>query len=113
MSRSTLRRDSQFRTVYSTGERIAGERVVIYYLRRDEKKILPGFVASRKIGKSVIRNKAKRIMREVFRRLAPRFKVDGLWIVFVAAFNPKEHSFREVLADVEALLVKAGLIEQV
>jgi len=113
MSRSTLRRDSQFRTVYSTGERIAGEKVVIYYLRRDEKRILPGFVASRKIGKAVIRNKAKRIMREVFRRLAPRFKVEGLWIIFVAAFNPREHSFREVLEDIESQLIKAELIERV
>ena len=110
MSRSTLRRDSQFRTVYSTGERIAGEKVVIYYLRRDEKKILPGFVASRKIGKAVMRNKAKRIMREVFRALAPRLKVEGLWIVFVAAFHPREHSYKEVLEDVERSLLKAELI---
>ncbi len=110
MAGATLRRDSQFRTVYSKGEKVVGERVVIYFLRRDERKILPGFVASRKIGKAVMRNKAKRIMREVFRALSPRLKTEGLWIVFVAAFHPKKHSFREILEDVEKSLIKAELI---
>lgn len=111
MARSTLRRNSQFRTVYSKGEKVAGERVIIYFLKRDDKQIIPGFVASRKIGKAVVRNKAKRIMREIFRALSPRFRrEEGLWIVFVAAFHPKEHSYREILEDVERSLLKAQLI---
>ncbi|RKZ09155.1 ribonuclease P protein component [bacterium] len=110
MSRSTLKRNSQFRLVYSKGAKVAGKEVVIYFLRNDGDKVLPGYVASRKIGKAVYRSRSKRIMREAFRRLSPRIKEKGLWIVFVAAFQPKGKTLKEVLEDIEGSMSTAGLI---
>jgi len=110
MQSRSLKKNSQFRLVYSEGKKEAGTKVVIYYLKRESDRVAPGFVASKKIGKACQRNTAKRYMREIFRKLEDRFIDTNLWIVFVAAFRPNECTFHEILADVESSLGRAGLI---
>jgi ribonuclease P protein component len=110
MQSRSLKKNSQFRLVYSEGKREAGTKVVIYFLKQESDSVVPGFVASKKIGKACQRNRAKRHMREIFRRLEGRFTDTNLWIVFVASFRPKECTFHEILADVESSLGRAGLI---
>ncbi|MDD4857940.1 MAG: ribonuclease P protein component [Candidatus Krumholzibacteria bacterium] len=105
-----LKKNGQFRLVYSEGTREAGKRVIVYVLRRDCEEIVPGFVASRKIGKACQRNRAKRLMRETFRRLQDRIVEKNLWIVFIASFRPQECTFQEIFQDVESSLGRAGLI---
>lgn len=110
MQSRSLKKNSQFRLVYSEGKREAGTKVVIYFLKRESDAVVPGFVASKKIGKAYQRNRAKRHMREIFRKLESRFIDTNLWIVFVASFRPAESTFHEILADVEGSLGRAGLI---
>jgi ribonuclease P protein component len=110
MQSRRLKKNSQFRLVYSEGTREAGTKVVIYVLKRESDGVVPGFVASKKIGKACQRSRAKRLMREIFRRLKDRFGEQNLWIVFVASFRPKECTFHEILEDVESSLGRAGLI---
>ena len=110
MQSRRLKKNSQFRLVYSEGTREAGRKVVIYVLRRESDGVVPGFVASRKIGKACQRSRAKRLMREIFRRLKDRFGEQNLWIVFVASFRPEECTFHEIFEDVESSLGRAGLI---
>jgi ribonuclease P protein component len=111
MQSRRLKKNIQFRLVYSEGKREAGTKVVIYFLKHESDCVAPGFVASKKIvGKACQRNRAKRHMREIFRRLEYRFTDTNLWIVFIASFRPKECSFHEILADVESSLGRAGLI---
>jgi len=105
-----LQSNRQFRIVYSEGLREAGSRVVIYHLKREDGGVVPGFVASKKIGKACQRNRAKRHMREIFKRLEKRFAERNLWIVFIASFNPKESTFHEIYTDVERSLERAGLL---
>jgi len=110
MAARRLKTNRQFRLVYSEGKREAGTKVVIYYLVRDSEGVVPGFVASKKIGKAWQRNRAKRLMREIFRMLENRIAEKNLWIVFIASFRPKESTFHEILEDVERSLGRAGLI---
>ena len=110
MQSRSLKKNSQFRLVYSEGKKEAGTKVIIYFLKHESDGVVPGFVASKKIGKACQRNRAKRYMREIFRRLNDRFTDTNLWIVFVASFRPKECTFHEILADVESSLGRAGLI---
>ena len=110
MAAKTLRSNKQFRLVYSEGEREAGRKVVVCYLKREGEGLHPGFVASRRIGKACRRNRAKRLMREIFRKLEHRIIDKDLWIVFIASFSPRECTYQEILEDVERSLDRAKLL---
>jgi ribonuclease P protein component len=113
MTFAKLKRNTQFRAVYDEGMRVAGDKVTICFLRKGSEGILPGFVASRKrVGKAHQRNRAKRLMREIFRTLRDRMTEENLWIVFIASFNPDRTSYQDLLQDVESSLGRAGLISK-
>ena len=110
MASNGLTKDRQFRAVYRGGTKEVGKKVVIYYLREGSEGVLPGFVASKKIGKANQRNRAKRLMREIFRQLRERITEDNIWIVFIASFKPNETNYGELFEDVEGSMARAGLI---
>lgn len=110
MASRGLTKNRQFRTVYQNGTREVGKKVVICYLREGQDGVHPGFVASKKIGKANQRNRAKRLMREIFRQLERKITVKHLWIVFIASFRPTDTKYEELFEDIESSMTKAGLI---
>lgn len=67
-STERIRRRADFREVYGQGRRIHGRYSTLFLLRRPGAVGRLGIAATRKIGGSVERNRAKRLIREVFRR---------------------------------------------
>lgn len=111
MTAKGLKSRGQFKEVYEKGKRVAGKKITIIYLLRESGGILPGFVASKKnVGKACQRNRAKRLMREIFRKTESRIREKNIWIVFIASFSPSETAFQELTEDVEGSLARAGLI---
>ena len=112
MAPKGLKNSNQFRRVYREGRREAGKKIVIYCLKTGDGGILPGFVASKKnVGnRACQRNRAKRLMREVYRGLADRITEENLWIVFIASFAPSETTLKQLTEDVVSSLLRAGLI---
>jgi ribonuclease P protein component len=112
MAQKGLKNTGQFRLVYRNGRREAGEKIVIYYLETGAGGILPGFVASKKnVGnRASQRNRAKRLMREAYRKISGRISEKNLWIVLIASFDPSETSLGQLTEDVESSLARAGLI---
>lgn len=62
-----IRRRREFLTVYQQGDKVPGKHVILYILKNNLPHCRVGITVSRKIGKSVVRNLAKRRLREVFR----------------------------------------------
>ena len=66
-----LRRRDEFQRVYSQGIRAAGRYLVVFALERDRSRpgglVRVGVTASRRVGNAVVRARAKRRMRELFR----------------------------------------------
>ena len=58
--------NEEFSSVYKLSKKWHCEGVIIFYLSDHEKKI--AVIASKKVGKAVIRNKSKRILRALFEK---------------------------------------------
>ncbi|MCX2683097.1 ribonuclease P protein component [Campylobacter sp. MIT 21-1685] len=57
-------KSEEFSFVYKKGKKWHCEGFILFYLKSDEKKM--AVVASKKIGKAVIRNRSKRVLRALF-----------------------------------------------
>jgi ribonuclease P protein component len=65
-----------------------------------------GITVTRKIGCAVVRNRIKRLVREVFRRNRERLP-SGLDLVFVAKQQAATLEYADVVADFELLIQRA------
>lgn len=100
----------QFRYCYDGGRKIV-TRYAVVFLRApvDVRDFRVGVVASRKVGGAVQRNRARRLLRETARSLAPRWHNESLWIVFVAREAINGHNAHDVREDIEQTLVASGV----
>lgn len=64
-----------------------------------------GFTATKKIGNAVVRNRAKRRLREAARQLLPRFGRAGVDYVFIARSMTADIAWERLLDDVESALL--------
>jgi len=95
MALCVLRNTRQFNQVYKRGKSVVTKHVVMYSVKNglDENQV--GFSVSKKVGKAVVRNRVKRLMKESFRLNAEKI-VDGYDIVFVARVRLKDSNYRDV-----------------
>jgi ribonuclease P protein component len=94
-----VRRRSEFGRVFDTGYRVSSRYFTLLFAPRPSPGARLGIVASRKLGDAVRRNRAKRLIREIFRHLeAPATGVDVVVIprrdLFDAPFTDLERDFR-------------------
>jgi len=99
----------QFRYCYDGGRKIV-TRYAVIFLRApaDPDGLRVGVVASRKVGGAVQRNRAKRLLRETARFLAPHWPDESLWIVFVARESINGRGVYEVQEDIERAIAAAN-----
>src|SRR5260221_12775709 len=72
-----IRRRAEYQQIYERGTRVHGRYLTLFTLSNALPIGRLGIAATRKLGGAVDRNRAKRLIREVFRRnkLAPGFDV--------------------------------------
>jgi ribonuclease P protein component len=82
--------------------------MVLYVVPR-ERGLRAAFVCGRRVGGAVARNRARRVMREACRELAPAIQ-GGSDIVFVARPGIVGAKMQDVATDMEAELRSAGVL---
>jgi len=108
-----LRKPIEFRYVYRQGQKVATPYAVLFYCPTTEPTASGpsfGFVASRRVGGAVQRNRAKRLLREVVRRNLRDFQRKDLWIVWVARAGILESNYEDILRDLTKTMIDEGLI---
>ncbi len=104
----SLCRNNDFRRVYSRGKSYVSPVVVLYVLKNRQRVLRVGITTSKKIGNAVQRNRARRVIREAFRPLAPEVHT-GYDLVFVARGRTPFVKSTEVQAHLGRQLKAAGL----
>lgn len=82
-SELTLRKQRDFSRVYNRGRSRGSRYVVILYKENGLGYTRTAFVASKKVGNAVTRNRARRLMRQAYRSLEAGI-AKGYDIIFVA-----------------------------
>ena len=110
----TLQKPWQFRQVYRKGEKMDCKHAILFYYRTgDAAEPQFGFVASRRAGNAVQRNRAKRLMRVAAGGLQHRLVHDDVWIVLVARAALANENSQDVLQEIDRALGAAGLVDAI
>ena len=72
---NVLRKKKDFSTLYSRGKSVGDKYVVLFYKKNGLTYNRVAFLASKKVGNSVFRNRARRLMKESFRELEKEFRI--------------------------------------
>lgn len=106
-----LRKNSEFKKVYQQGKSVPSKFVVLYFKQNRRQKTRIGISVSKKIGGSVVRSRAKRILREAVRHHLGEL-VPGVDIILIARRAIKGIKSTEVEQSLVKLLGKYRLLDR-
>ncbi|MDR1960961.1 MAG: ribonuclease P protein component [Gracilibacteraceae bacterium] len=101
-----LNKGGQYKFVFRAGRNCVTKYMAAYVVKQETTKI--GFIASKKTGNAVCRNRAKRLMREAVRLLLPRVK-EGFHMILIARKPIVRASLREAVQSVLYVWRKTGV----
>lgn len=100
-----IRRRPEFERIYNEGARISGRFMTVFVLANGLQTPRCGVAATRKLGRAVERNRAKRLAREIFRR----HKITaGYDIVIVPRREMLDAPFASLEADYDRAIERRG-----
>ena len=109
--RARIKQGRDFLRVRQAGERAVKGCLIANWLRLPvESKSRLGVVVSKKVGNSVVRSRAKRLLRETYRQHQHEL-LQPLDLVLVARPSIAEKDFGSVERDLLATLRQAGLLK--
>ena len=102
----TIRKYQTFLFVKNKGKTKKGISVNIQILDKQELDnfIYIGYIASKKIGNAVKRNRSKRIMRELARKVITKFGKKNSFYVLIAKKAILESSFKTLEIEIKKLI---------
>jgi ribonuclease P protein component len=96
-----IRKREDFERIYSSGHRHSGRLMTMFVSFNGRAGARLGIAATRKMGSAVVRNRAKRLVRELFRHHKP---AGGFDIVVVPRHEMLDASYVTLEAEFRALL---------
>lgn len=108
-----IKKNYQFRKVLTRGKFFTQKNIEIVVLKNNLKINLLGIAVSTKNGKSFLRNKAKRLIRESYRNLEPQM-IEGNSIVILIrkGTNIKQLKYKDVFDAMKICFYKANILKK-
>ncbi|TLU73850.1 ribonuclease P protein component [Lichenicoccus roseus] len=104
-----LKRRAEFLRVASRGRKAPMPGLVLQCLARgDDAPARLGFTVTKKVGNAVVRNRAKRRLREAARLLLRERDLRGVDLVLIGRDGTGRRPFRALIDDLSRALRKAG-----
>jgi ribonuclease P protein component len=105
----SIKKNQDYREVYSTGKSYANRNLVMYMKNNRTKENRLGISVSKKVGNSVIRHKITRLVKESY-RMNEESILCGLDIVVVARIGAKGKNYFEVESSLLHLMKLHGIL---
>ena len=105
-----LRKTGDFNAIYKKGKSSGSKYVVVLYKPNGTGLTRKAFVASKKVGNSVMRNRARRLMRESYRLYEDRLPT-GYDYVFTLKAKNGIPDFSDLSTDMGKCLARLNLLE--
>ena len=106
----TLRNKEDFDRLHKKGKSVGSRYVVLVSLKNDLPYSRKAFLASKKVGNSVRRHRAVRLMRESYRQIEKDKGMPvGYDFLFIARSTITDSKCADVKKSIEAALKRAGL----
>ena len=106
---TVLNQNKDFSRLYGRGKSNVNPALVSYAMKHRAGFCRIGITAGKKIGNAVTRNRAKRVIREAYREIAP--KISGSYdFVFVARTRTAHKKSTEIRQIMESQLKSLGIL---
>lgn len=99
-----IRRRAEFEAIYEGGTRVGGRLMTLFVKPNQSGRARLGVASTRKMGGAVVRNRAKRLSREIFRHHKPSASLD---IVVVPRREFLDAPYASLEQEFDALLARA------
>ena len=108
LKKDILRRREDFSAIYKKGKSVGERYVVVFYKRNNLSYNRIAFLASKKVGNSVKRNRARRLMKESYRHISNDL-AEGYDYIFIARNTIVDKKCADVKKSLESACRKAGI----
>lgn len=111
LKKNVLRRKSDFSSIYNKGKSVGSKYVVMFYKKNNLPYSRFAFLASKKVGNSVKRNRARRLMKESYRLTGNKIP-EGYDIIFIARNTINGAGCLDVKKSLESAVKRSGVSKQ-
>ncbi|HWO54704.1 ribonuclease P protein component [Paenibacillus sp. JTLBN-2024] len=106
-----LRNRADFSRVYRHGKSFANHQFVVYWFRKKEvEKFRVGISVSKKVGNAVVRNRMRRLVKEIVRHHEDRL-IEHVDLVFIVRKGALDLPYKDLEKCVLHVLRKASLLK--
>jgi ribonuclease P protein component len=109
MKRWALTKRAQYLAVYKSGKTWGDNLVVVKVLPNELEFSRYGFSVAKEVGKSVMRNRVRRLLREIAHKTIVK---PGWDVVFIARPAAASADYHQLKRSIEKLLFRANLINK-
>jgi len=105
-----LKKNYEFRKVLTKGKYFSGKYIECFILKNNTEYNYLGLAISTKVGKAIMRNHLKRLIRENYKNIEMNIK-DGYSIVFLfkKKADSQEANFYNIREDIDKIIIKSQL----
>lgn len=111
LKKDILRNRDDFSSIYKKGKSIGERYIVLFYKKNDLSYNRIAFLASKKVGNSVERNRARRLMKENYRFLKDEIR-SGYDLIFIARNSINGRKAYHVKKSMVNALIKSKLLDR-
>lgn len=106
-----LRNRADFSRVYRHGKSFANHQFVVYWSRKKEvEQFRVGVSVSKKVGNAVVRNRMRRLVKEIVRHHQHEI-VEHMDLIFIVRKGALDKSYQELEKSVLHVLRKSSLLK--